>query len=366
MLEREKELTEKFAKDNGLPISMVNNEAEAIYADLTNKDLQKPEEDRLSDNARMIRAYRRVRYAFKKKAKSLQNSVEGMIVCRYPDNDFNKSQYRIAKMKARKNKDEAIQQGFINEQGQPLYRFGDKVGQPITKADLKPVGKAAAYLMVENETGEKVPEPRFVMISKRNSEDNIPVCQVGKLSVTEPSKNQKVEEKFRFSNKNTMWYNAGGVDSGRKAPYTESELTNILTQWSLAFDSDKFVVPKVKDSMELEQFKNDFMSVDRKDEHIYDFCFAPMQVDLIKIPEGDEIEYANVVVVLSFSDMYSEAISIFVTPEHLQGLKIEENSHGIAVLQISDYSKGEPNPQWHLGGFLQVDDEVDIDKFFAD
>ena len=355
MLEKEKTRLENFAKENGLSLKMMTQKVQEIYDEISEKDLKKPEDERLDDKSKMIRAYRRARYAFKREARSLQNSVEGMIVCRYPDNAFVRTRYRFCMSQAEKNREEAIAKGYINEDGDPIYD-----GKKLDLSKMRPFGRALAYTMVEK-NGKKIPKPVFVIIGPKNSEKNIPVCQLGKLSLGEATSQEK---NFRYATGNDVWYNAGAINDDYKAPYTASELTMILTQWSQALDTEEYVVPKIKTFEELEEFKKEFKSTERGDEHSFDFCFAPMTVQGISQKENDL--YSNVTVTLEMREdsQYLETINVFVVPEHLQGLCIEPGVAGVAVLQAFDNSKKGDKTQWHLGGFLPVTEDVEISKFF--
>ena len=354
MLERERIRLEQFAKENGLSLSMMTQKVREIYDDLTKADFEKPEDERLSDVAKQIRAYRRARHAFKREARSLQRSVDGMIVCRYPDSDFIRSRYRYCMRMAKENREEAIQKGFINEAGNPIYN-----GEELDKTKLKPYGRAVGYKIIEDDEGNVETVPFFAIISPKVSENIIPVCQIGKIAINEATSQQP---NFRYSTGNDVWYNAGAIDDGRKPPYTESELNQILGQWSKAFDSDDYEIPTIKTYEELEAFKEQYAYKNQKDEHAFDFCFAPMIVQ--GITKNDNDPHSNVVVTLEMMEdtRYTQTISLFMVPEQLQGLKMEPGMAGVAVLQSTQYKDKEP--EWHLGGFLPADEEVDVAAFF--
>lgn len=355
MLEREKIKLEQFAEENGLSLSMMTQKVREIYDDLSREDLNKPEDERLSDVAKEIRAYRRARHAFKREARSLQKSVDGMIVCRYPDNDFLRNRYRYCMRTAADNKEKALQQGLINEAGEPIYN-----GEVLDKNNLKPYGRALGYTISKDDEGNEEMHPFYAVIDSTVSEKVIPVCQIGKIAINEGDSQQK---NFRYAQGNDVWYNAGAINDGQKAPYTESEINNILGQWSKAFALEDYDIPTVKTFEELSAFKEQHASKERGDEYSFDFVFAPMIVQGVTKKEGDPYSDVNVILEMMEDTPYTQTISLFMVPEHLQGLKMEPGMAGIAVLQSLQHKKGK-EPYWHLGGFLPADEEVNVAKFF--
>ena len=150
---QEQKINEKFAQANNLSIDDMNIKAQEIYDELDANDFA-------TDDARWARAHRRVRGAFRKKARSMVNAMDGMIVCRMTNNDFDRKQYDFA-MRAidRDGLDAAISKGLVNSNGQPVYRWGMNQGEVITGPNGEPgrplaSGRAIGYTFTKNDDGE--------------------------------------------------------------------------------------------------------------------------------------------------------------------------------------------------------------------
>ena len=251
------------------------------------------------DDARWSRAYRRVRGALREKARNMTHSVDGMIVCRMTDKDFNRKQYDYAMFIAEtKGKEQALKDKLINEDGQPLYKWGDDAGKVILGDDKKPgrplaSGRAIGYTFEKDEEGNyTIIEPRYIVIGKDKSEDTIPVCQIGKLLLSIADKKQN----GFFANNNFAYYNDASLSNEHKTPYTFDEVKEILGQWNHVFGDNFAAISNVKD---LQSFVDEHAySKDNKDNE-YDFCAIPGIVSAI-IP--NESKYGNARVVLEFID----------------------------------------------------------------
>ena len=149
IVEKEKTKTLKFAEKYGLSEAMIETEIENIYNSL------KPD-DFASDDDRMIRAIRRGRGAFRRKAQQLAKAQEGMIVFRGQDYDWDRRQYNQAMAEEAKNgRDEAIKKGLMNKEGQPIYQYGQDKGKVIKSPSAN--GNAVGYFcVIDNKTKKKL------------------------------------------------------------------------------------------------------------------------------------------------------------------------------------------------------------------
>lgn len=350
----ERSVNEKFAQKNGLSIDEMNQKAQEIYDEL---DASKFE----NDDARWSRAYRRTRGAFRKKARSMANSVDGMIVCRMTNKDFNRNQYDFAMRAMEKNgKDFAISQGLVNDKGQPLYKWGNSVGKPILDENGEPgrplvSGRAIGYTFTKNDDGDyENIEPRYIIISKQKADSTIPICQSGKIALSIADSKQ---DGF-FSENNFAYYNDFALSNECKAPYTYDEIQDILEQWNRAFGDNFSVISSVNDLVSFEMDHS--YSKDNKDVE-FDFCVIPGTIMGIT-PGG---KYSNAIVALEFIDydtMETSIINVFLPEPMLKGLHLQEDDQGIVVLQAFE---GKEQTRWHLGGFLHVDDSVNVEEFFG-
>ena len=352
IVEKEKSKTLKFAEKYGLSKAMVETEIENMYNSL------KPD-DFASDDERMIRAIRRSRGAFRRKAQQLAKAQEGMIVFRGQDYDWDRRQYNQAMAEEAKNgRDEAIKKGLMNKEGQPIYQYGQDKGKVIKSPSAN--GNAVGYFcVIDNKTKKEVIQPKFIAINDRLVEDNIPVCQIGQIA---GAKGKSSNKDFPYSKDKTVWYKASTIDDDHKAPYSKEELSVILTDWDKAFGEK---IPKLTSFEELLDYGEEHCRRKSKDEHLYDFCFIPGIISSIDKPET---EYENIRVNIEFTDYESDEIhyiSVYLPPGHLKGLSMEEGSAGICVLQAYNFTSDVDDPYWHLGGFLNARDDVSVEEFFG-
>lgn len=353
IVEKEEIKTRKFAETNGLSLAMIEEEIENIYNDLNPDDFD-------SDEARKIRAIRRGRGAFRKQASQLRQAQEGMIVFRYRDFSFDRDQYnRAMAAEIKTGREQAIKDGFMNKNGQPLYIYGRNKGEVIEKPSAN--GSAAGYFcVIDKKTQKEVIKPKYFAISERVVNDAIPVCQIGQIAA---SVGKDANKKFQYTKDKMVWFNASTIDDEHRAPYSEEDLSVILTDFDKAFGD---LVPKLTTYEELLDYGEEHCQRKGKDDkHQFDFCFIPGVISSIDTPET---EYENVRVNIEFTDYETDEtyyVSVFLPPGHLKGLYMEEGSIGICALQAYNFSSDIDDPYWHLGGFLCAKDGVSVEKFFG-
>ena len=216
-------------------------------------------------------------------------------------------------------------------------------------------GRAIGYTFTKNDEGEYTDiEPRYIIISKQNTDSTIPVCQAGKIAL---SIGDNKQENF-FGNNNFAYYNDFALSNLHKAPYDYDEVQEILGQWNKAFGDNFTVVSNVN---ELASFEMDHSYSKDNKKPEFDFCVIPGTIMGI-IPGG---MYSNATVTLEFIDydtLETSLINVFVPEPMIKGLHMQEDDQGIFVLQAFE---GKEKTRWHLGGFLHVDDSVDVEEFFG-
>lgn len=356
----EKAINEKFAQQHSISIDEMNIKAQENFDALPDIDPVTGEE--LSEDAKWGRAYRQTRRAFSKKVKTMANAVDGMIVCRMPNIDFNRNQYNFALRQMEKDgKEVAMQGGFVDENGNPLYTWGNQKGEIIVDDDGNPGrpsvnGRAIAYIFKKNDKGEyKNIEPRYMFINRTKADDNIPVCQLSRFAISVADKKQ---DGF-FADTNYIYYNDATLSADSHAPYNFDEVQEILGQWNRAF-GEHFTVISSKD--ELTSFKEEHTYSKDNKKTEYDFCVIPGNV--MGVSPGTQ-KWNNAEVSVEFIDydtLESSIISIYIPPEFIPGLDIHDDDKGIFVLQSVQYGEKQ---RWHLGGFLHVADDVDVEAFFG-
>jgi len=360
IIDNEIEINKKFAEDHNLSAEMLERKAEEIYQELNPDDFE-------SDDARRIRSLRRARGSMRMLARNMLNAENGMLVFRFRDFAFDRDQYNASMNQLSKvGQEEAYKKKFVDKEGNPVYRYGAKTGQRIL--DPKANGGAVGYLYEKNKDGEETIKVKYFAISEDRVEDTIPVCQYGAISARvgkSPRKN------FKYSKDKMMWYNAGAIDEVHKAPYSEEEIAIILDDWNKAFTdkNGKILIEQVATEMDLYDFAFEHSSIKNPKDYQYDFCCIPCVISDITTPKTI---YENVGVVIEFTDHTTNEVSTitsYLHPSHIKGLAISVGATGIACLQsykYKDKTTGEEKIGWHLGGFLQVQDDVDLSAFFGD
>ena len=353
IVEKEKIKTENFAETNGLSLAMIQDEIENIYSNLDPNDFE-------SDEERMIRAIRRGRGAFRRQASQLKNAQDGMIVCRFRDYSFDRDQYnRAMAAEIKTGREQAIKDGLMNEDGQPLYIYGMNKGKVIQKP--KANGSAAGYFCImDKKTQQEIVKPKYIAINDRLVNEKVPVCQIGQIAA---SVGKSAAKNFPYTKEKMVWLNANSLNDTYKAPYSEEDLSVILTDWDKAFGD---AIPKLTSFEELLDYGEEHCQRKGKDDpHQFDFCFIPGIISSINTPET---EYENIRVNIEFTDYETDEthyIGVYLPPGHLKGLHMEEGSVGICVLQAYNFTSDIDDPYWHLGGFLCAKDNVSVEKFFG-
>lgn len=349
---KERKINEVFAAKHDLSIDQINAAAEEEFEKLNPEDFE-------SDDARWGRALRRARGGFRVIASKMKNSQDGMIVCRFRDADFDRSQYNRAKrVEALEGREAAIQQGLMNKDGQPIYKYGNNIGKVITEPSA--YGGAAGYF-IEYNHGEKIITPRYVNIGQKYIENNIPICQIGRISANDA---KKIQTGFPYSKEVGVWYNASTLDPEHQAPYNAEEVMEILSDWNEAFGTD---IPAITTQIDLADFGREHCHITKNDGHEYDFCYLPGRIVQIVVPQT---QYDDIRVVIEFLDsntLEDRVINTFIPRGAFQGLFLQEDLLGICVLQSYDFANNKEDTQhkWHLGGFLPVNSDVEVEKFFG-
>lgn len=348
---KERKINDVFAAKHDLSIEQINAAAQEEF-DKLNPD------DFASDDARWGRALRRARGGFRIIAAKMKDSKDGMIVCRFRDYDFDRGQYNRAKrIEANEGLEEAIKQKVMNKDGQPIYKYGENIGKVIAKPTA--TGGAAAYF-IDYDHGERIITPRYINIGKDQVENNIPICQLGRISANDA---KKIQPDFPYSKEVGMWYNASTLDPEHQAPYSADEIMQILSDWNTAFGTD---IPAITTEADLTDFGRDNCCIKGND-HRYDFCYLPGRIVQIVVPQTPYDDIRVVIEFLDYNTLQDRIINTFIPQGAFQGLFLQEDLLGICVLQSYDFKGNEENTlhRWHLGGFLPVQSDVEVERFFG-
>lgn len=349
---KERKINEVFAAKHDLSIEQINKAAQEEF-DKLNPD------DFVSDDARWGRALRRARGGFRAIASKMKNSKDGMIVCRFRDSDFARNQYNRAKrVEATEGLEEAIKQKLMNKDGQPIFQYGSDIGKVITEPTA--FGGAAGYF-IDYQNGERIITPRYINIGKNHVENNIPICQSGRISANEA---KKIQTGFPYSKDVGVWYNASTLDPEHQAPYNAEEVIQILSDWNAAFGTS---IPAITTRMELADFGREHCHITKDDGYQYDFCYVPARIVQIVVPKTQYDDIRVVIEILDYDTLDDQTLNTFIPQGAFQGLFLQEDLLGICVLQSYDFQNKQEDTQhrWHLGGFLPVQNDVEVERFFG-
>ena len=175
-VESERAKNIKFADDNGISHDKMEEIYQKIYAEL-------PED--LTGEKRELRALRKTRGSLKRRANSTGTQLDGFIIMRFKDKDFEANAWnKVNKYVEDNGIDKAKEEGMVNANGDYIHTkfttsFATQHGKKIDKENVR--GEAVG--IVVNEKGEQ--ELRFLSIGKYSVFDNIPLCRELTLNVKE-------------------------------------------------------------------------------------------------------------------------------------------------------------------------------------
>lgn len=317
----ERQKTLKFAEDNNIPDDEVNSVYDEIFSQLP---------DDLSDNAKVLRALRKTRGALRKIANSSANYVEGFMVARFPNSDYNLNAWnKVDNYIKEHGKDDAEAKGMIDDEGNYLHtslttNFSDQMGKKIDKNDIR--GNALGLFK-----GEKGIDMRFLTISKFCVNDTIPICREISMNVKEAD-------------------NAGRVFPKKKQFYLNGARYTTMSHYYSAEDFESYA-----EMIEKELGDIFFSSKDEIDDYAsaeennrYNLAAAFCTVNRI----GTPLDNGSVPVEIELDD---ELITTWGEKYVFKDLVIEEGIVGLAF--INTYINKEGNAGYRICGFLPLSDE---------
>ena len=151
-IESEKEKNAKFAEENGIS----PEEMEEVYQEI----LDNLPENITGDN-RIKRALRKTRGTLKKKANTNGEVIDGFIIMRFRDNDFDANAWsKVDNYVQNHGIDQAKVEGLVNEEGQYIHTafttsFSNQHGKVIDKNNVR--GTAIAIVTNKNNKPAKAP-----------------------------------------------------------------------------------------------------------------------------------------------------------------------------------------------------------------
>lgn len=320
--EAERQKTLKFAKDNNISDDEVNSVYNEIYSQLP---------DDLSDSAKELRALRKTRGSLRRIANSNANYVDGFIVARFRNSDYNVNAWnKVDEYIAKHGKEDAKDKGMIDDEGNYLHtslttNFSNQMGKKIDKDDIR--GNAIALFKGEDDNIDM----RFLSIGKFCVNDTIPICREVSMNIKKadnpgklfPKKNQFFLNHVRYT---TMSHYYSAEDFQSYANMIEEECGDI-------FFSSK---------TEIDDYANDEQG------NAFNLAAAFCTVNRI----GTPLDNGSVPIELELDD---ELITTWAEKYIFKDLVIEEGIVGLAF--INTYIGKEDKIGYRICGFLPLADE---------
>lgn len=318
-VESEKEKNAKFAEENGIS----SEEMEEVYQEI----LDNLPENITGDN-RIKRALRKTRGTLKKKANTSGEVVDGFIIMRFRDNDFDANAWnKVDNYVQNYGIDQARNEGLVNEDGQYIHTafttsFSNQHGKIIDKNNVR--GTAISIVTNKN----NVNELRWLNIGKYSVNDKIPLCREVQLIVKEGNQAGPL-----FPDRNAYFLNGVKVSQG-----------------NAYYSDDDFIAY----SNLIEELCGDILYTTK--EEIDGFAQTASKNNYIIVPISSVLRIGNVLdngsvpIDLELDD---EQITVWAEKNIFKGLTIEEGVQGIAMLNV--YVNKEGIPGYRIGGFLPLE-----------
>lgn len=206
-VESEKARNEKFAEEHNIS----QEEMEEVYNEIYEK---LPES--LTGDKRVLRALRKTRGTLRQKANAVGTEIDGFILMRFRDNDFDPNAWKkVDDFIAENSLEDAIERKMVNDKGEYLHTsfttsFSNQHGKVIDKKNAR--GSAIAIISTEEGT-----ELRWLSIGKFNVWDKIPLCREVTLIVKEGNQAGAL-----FPDKKVLFLNGTKITS-ENAYYSEDD-----------------------------------------------------------------------------------------------------------------------------------------------
>ena len=318
-VESEKAKNVKFAEDNGIS----QEEMEEVYQEI----FENLPEDLTGDN-RVKRALRKTRGALKKKVNVQGTVLDGFILMRFRDSDFERNAWnKVDKFVQDNGIDEAKAKKLVNDEGQYIHSsfttsFSDQIGRVIDKDNVR----GSAIAIVTNDKG--VNEMRWLNIGKFNVFDKIPLCREIQLIVKEAN------QPGPFFKNNAYFLNGTKIIEGDAyCSIEEYQAYGDLIE-ELCGDIIYYTKEEIDDwAQNNTTNKNNFIAV-------------PVS-SVLRL--GNVLESGSVPIEFELDD---DQITAWADKNIFKDLTIEEGIEGLAMLNT--YVNKDGVPGYRIGGFLPV------------
>lgn len=328
--ESERKKNIEFAKEHGISEEKIEEVYQTILSEL-------PED--LTGDRREARALRKARNSFKKQINANGKIVDGFILMRFRNNDFEINAWnKIDEYVQEHGIEEATKNKMVDSNGNYLHtpfttNFSQQHGKKIDKNNIR--GSAIAIVVQEDDNGNHTQELRWLNIGRYNINDSIPLCREVSLIIKEGQRPGPL-----YPDRNAYFVN-GVKDVSPNAYYSDDD-----------FQAYADLVEKLcGDVAYYSKEEIDKLALEGNNNQKTDFIAVPvMSVSNINPPNDSGFFYVDF-------ELEDDQIHVGVPEYIFKDLTLEEGIQGILFMNTyrrKDKDTGELVPGYMMGGFLPL------------
>lgn len=316
-VESERTKTQQFAEKNGITEEEIEEVYQEIYENLP---------ENLTGDKRELRALRKTRGTLRKKANVTGTSLDGFIIMRFRDKDYERNSWnKVDKYVKENGLDTAKEKGMVDSNGNYLHndlttQFPDQKGRIIKKDNV--FGQAVSIVVQDGKQ-----ELRFLTIGKYLVDEKIPLCREVTLVVKEGDRPGAL-----FQDRNGYFLNGIKLNGSSNAYYSDED-----------FDSYIDIISELCGDIFFNLGEEANQYAQKHNNEKFDFIGLPGIVERI----GTPLENGSVPIELELDD---GGLTVWADKNIFKGITIEEGIAGIAF--VSPYIKQNGDAGFRLGGFL--------------
>ena len=318
-VESEREKNKKFAEKNGISLEEMDEVYAKIYEELP---------ENLTGDKRELRALRKTRGSLRQKANRTGTELDGFILMRFRDKDFERNAWnKVDKFITDNGKEDAIERGMLNDKGEYLHTafttsFSDQHGKVINKDNV--IGQAIGIVVNDN-----TQELRFLTIGKYNVFDKIPLCREVSLIIKEGNQPAPL-----FPDRNGYFLNGVKLTGSSSNVYYSDEEFEAYVGLIEELCGD--IIYDTKE--EIDQYAQ------TNRDNRFNFIAVPTS-SVIRI--GAPLDNGSVPIDIELDD---GSITVWADKNVFKDLTIEEGIAGVAL--VNTYINNNDEAGYRIGGFL--------------